>query len=324
MTFLAPERLLLLIVVGVLGLAYLGLRLRASRYALRFTNLELLRSVAPRTAGWRRHLLAAVSLLALAALVIALARPAQEREQAMERATIVLAIDTSLSMQATDVVPSRLDVAKRAASEFVAAVPDGVEVGIVAFDGTARLESAPTVERDRSARAIDSLELGPGTAIGDAIFLGLGTLSDSEAVLASVGPDEGGGADESPGRLVVMSDGETTMGRENGDAVEAARDAGVEISAIAYGTDAGSVVVQGETIPVPVNRDALAEIASTSGGEFYEAASGEELSAVFQDIGTAIEVDTVTEELALWFVGLGAALSALAALGSLAWFSRLP
>jgi len=324
MSFLAPERLLLLILVGLLGLAYVLLRLRASRYALRFTNLELLRSVAPRAAGWRRHLLAGLSLVALAALVVALARPAQERELATERATIVLAIDTSLSMQATDVEPSRLDVAKQAATDFVDVVPEGVDVGIVAFDGTARLESRPSADRDETKQAIDTLELGRGTAIGDAIFLGLGALSDSDARLASIeaGPEEESAMN--PGRLVVMSDGETTAGRENADAVGAAREVGVEISTIAYGTDRGTVMVQGETIPVPVNRDALAQIANESNGVFYEAASGEELSQVFDDIGTAIELDTVTEELSLWFVAFGMAFSALAAVGSLVWFSRLP
>ena len=321
MTFLAPERLLLLIAVGVLAIAYIALRLRASRYALRFTNLELLRSVAPRSAGWRRHLLAAASLLALSALVVALARPAYETDEATERATIVLAIDTSLSMEATDVPPSRLDVAKQAATEFVDLVPDGIEIGLVSFDGAARLESPADSDRERTKLAIEALELGPGTAIGDAIFLGLGALSDSEAVLAS---NDGAPTERPPGRLIVMSDGETTAGRENTDAIAAARERNVEISTIAYGTDSGTVVVQGDTIPVPVNRDALAEIATQSDGTFYEAATGEELATVFEDIGTAIELDTVTEELSLWFVALGTALSALAAVGSLAWFSRLP
>lgn len=323
MSFLAPERLLLLILVGALALAYVALRMRASRYALRFTNLELLRQVAPRTAGWRRHLLATVSLVGLAALVVALARPVLEQEQATERATIVLAIDTSLSMEATDVAPTRLDVAKRAASEFVDLVPEGVDVGIVGFDGTARLEAPPGADRERTKQAIAELELGRGTAIGDAIVLGLGALSDSDAVLASVESTDDADAD-TRGRLVVMSDGETTAGRENAEAVAAAREAGVEVSTIAYGTASGTVDVQGETIPVPVNRDALAQIAADSSGTFYEAASGEELADVFEDIGTAIAVDTVTEELSLWFVALGMTLSALAAVGSLAWFSRLP
>ena len=227
-------------------------------------------------------------------------------------------------MQATDVEPSRLDVAKQAAAEFVDVVPDGVELGLVGFDGTARLESPPSSDREQTKRAIDSLELGRGTAIGDAIILGVGALSDSEARLASVGAGQSDASEPPPGRLVIMSDGETTVGRENNDAVGVADDAGIEISTIAYGTDNGTVVVQGETIPVPVNRDALARIANDSNGTFYEAASGAELAEVFADIGTAIELDSVTEELSLWFVGFGMLFSALAAVGSLAWFSRLP
>ena len=325
MTFLSPERLFLLVVVVVIAIAYVLLRLRSSRYALRFTNLELLRSVAPKTAGWRRHVLAASTLLAMTALVVALAQPTRTRERAIEQSTVVLAIDTSLSMQAADVSPSRLDVARGAAKDFVDVVPENVHVGIVGFDGTARLESPPTDDRARTKDAIDALQLGPGTAIGDAIVLGVGVLAESNAQLASNDPSQGTEDESEPaGRLVVMSDGETTTGRENDEAVGVAVDAGVAISTIAYGTDSGTVNVQGETIPVPVNREALADIATTSDGIFYEAATGAELGEVFENIGTAIEVETEQHDLALWFVGLGMALSVAAALGSLAWFSRLP
>jgi len=326
MTFLSPERLFLLLVVLVIAIAYVLLRLRSSRYALRFTNLELLRSVAPKTAGWRRHVLAAFTLLAMAALVVSLAQPTRASERAIEQSTVVLAIDTSLSMQAEDVSPSRLDVAREAAKDFVDVVPENVHVGIVGFDGTARLESRPTDDRAQTKDAIDALQLGPGTAIGDAIVLGVGALADSNAQLASNDSSQGAEDDSEPaaGRLVVMSDGETTTGRENDEAVGAAVEAGVAISTIAYGTDSGTVNVQGETISVPVNRDALADIATTSDGIFYEAATGAELGEVFENIGTAIEVETEQQDLALWFVGLGMALSVAAALGSLAWFSRLP
>lgn len=325
MTFLSPERLLLLILVGLLGLFYVVLRLRSSRYALRFTNLELLRSVAPRSAGWRRHVLAGFTLVALGALVIALAQPTRTYERASEQATIVLAIDTSLSMQADDVAPSRFEVAQEAARDFVDLVPEDVEIGIVGFDGTARLESPPTDDREQTKDAIAALELGPGTAIGDAIYLGLGALSDSESRLASVVTQtEAEDSADAPGRLVLMSDGETTTGRENADAVDAAASAGVQISTIAYGTDEGVVQVQGDTVPVPVNRDALADIAAESDGSFYEAASGAELGEVFENVGTSIEVETDQQDLAMWFVALGLILSVAAAAGSLVWFSRLP
>ena len=244
-------------------------------------------------------------------------------------ATLVIDLSPSIAFGTALYEKRDLALAAAAAVGFLATKTVGRLGGVILeAEGEvivpARLESSPTAERAQSREAIEGLELGRGTAIGDAIFLGLGALSGSNARLASVESGRAGDGEMPPGRLVVMSDGETTTGRENDEAVRAARDAGVEISTIAYGTDSGTVLVQGETIPVPVNRDALAQIASDSDGVFYEAASGEELSQVFEDIGTAIELDTVTEELSLWFVGLGMVLSALAAAGSLAWFSRLP
>jgi len=325
MNFIAPERLFLLTLVAVLGGTYLVLQFRSSKFALRFTNLELLDSVAPNRARWRRHVVAAAFMVALAAMVVALARPSRTVEVATERSTVVLAIDTSISMRSMDVSPSRLDAARDAATDFVDLVPEGIDIGLVAFDGAASSASPVTGDRKAIKDAIAGLSLGEGTAIGEAIFLGLDSIDASAEDMEKSADASEAAADEEPaGRIIVMSDGETTLGRGNDEAVAAALAAGIPVSTIAYGTDAGIVVYQGEEIQVPVNRIALRDVADSTGGTFFEAATGEELQAAFENIGTAIAFETEEREFALWFVGLGLLLGTVAGAGSLFWFSRLP
>ena len=315
MSFLAGHRLLLLLAVAGLAGVYVALQFRRRQYAVRFTNLALLESVAPRRPGWRRHLPAAAFLLMLASLVTAFARPTGVVKVPKERATVVVAIDTSISMTATDVEPTRYSAAKQAADRFVDRLPDRFNVGLVSFSGTAQVLVAPTTAHADVRQAIDRLSLGPRTAIGEAIIASL----DSLAAL----PDSPG-EDRPPARIVLLSDGETTTGRSNAEASEAARDAGVPVSTIAFGTDSGTVTVGDRLVRVPANRPALREIAEQTGGSFFEATSGEELRKVYEDIGSSVGFTEERREVASWFVGLGLVLAALAAAGSLLWSSRLP
>jgi len=154
-TFLTPWRLALLGVVVVLGIVYVVFQRRRARYAVRFTNLELLESVAPRRPGWRRHVAAAVQLVALAVLIVALAQPVHDIKVPRERATVMLALDVSLSMEATDVRPSRIEAAKSAASSFLDDVPPQVNVGLVTFAGSARIRVTPTTDRELVRAAIE-------------------------------------------------------------------------------------------------------------------------------------------------------------------------
>src|SRR5213592_2850995 len=147
MTFLSPSRLLLLVFVFALGAAYVVLQKRRRHYAVRFTNIALLDSVAPKRPGWRRHLSAAIAGVALIAMVVGLARPARDEKVPREEAVVMLAIDVSRSMTATDVAPSRLESAVAAAKDFVDGVPGGFRVGLVAFDDEARILATPTLER---------------------------------------------------------------------------------------------------------------------------------------------------------------------------------
>ncbi len=315
MNFRSGERLWLLVAVAALVGAYILVQVRRKAYAVRFTNLELLRSVAPRRPGWRRHLPAAAFLLALATLVTAFAQPTRATKVPRERATIVMAIDVSLSMQATDVEPSRLVAAKDAAETFIDLVPPRLNIGLVSFSGTASVLVAPTTDRTMLKQSIANLQLGPATAIGEAIFASLGSIASTPGAPGQAPP---------PARIVLMSDGENTVGRPNAMAARAALAAKVPVSTIAFGTDAGTVFVEGNPVPVPVNKDSLRELAQDTNGSFFEASTEKELKKVYADIGSSVGYRTVRQEATAWFVGLGLVFALAAAAGSLVWSSRLP
>ncbi|HTJ75860.1 MAG TPA: VWA domain-containing protein [Acidimicrobiales bacterium] len=315
LTFLSRSRLWFLLVVAALIAAYVVMQLRRKEYAVRFTNLNLLDSIAPKRPTWRRHVPAAAFVLAMIALVTAFAQPARPVKVPRERATVVMAIDVSLSMEATDVSPNRLVAAQEAAKSFVDIVPSRLNVGLVAFSGTAQVLVSPTTDHALLKRGIDTLQLGPRTAIGEAVFASL-------AAIQSV-PTEPGQA-PAPGRIVLMSDGETTVGRDNAAATKAASDAKVQVSTIAFGTDDGTVEVEGRSIPVPVNREALAQIADGTGGKAFEATTAKELRRVYDNIGSSIGYRTEQREITSWLVGIALAFALAAAAGSLLWTSRLP
>lgn len=316
MTFLSPERLWLLVAVVALAAAYVVLQGRRKQYTMRFTNLDLLGAVAPKRPGWRRHVPALFFLLAIASLVVGFAKPVAEQQVPRERATVVMAIDVSLSMMADDVDPSRIDAAKAAATSFIDIIPPQLNVALVAFNGSATVKVSPTTDRTKLRDAIANLELGERTAIGEAIFASLDAV---EAVPAQA---EG----TAPAHIVVMSDGDTTIGRPNSVAAKKAKELGIPVSTIAFGTDAGEIVdpSTGEVTPVAVNRDALSDIAEDTGGRFFEAASEGELSEVYANIGTQVGYTTEQTEVSTVFIGGALALLSLTSVLSLVWFSRLP
>ncbi|MEN3316231.1 MAG: Ca-activated chloride channel [Acidimicrobiaceae bacterium] len=315
MTFLSAGRLWLLLAVVALVVGYVVRQFRADKYAVRFSNLPLLASVAPKRPGWRRHLPAAAFALALATFVLAFAQPTRNTRVPREEATIVMAIDVSLSMQATDVEPTRLQAAKAAAASFVDLVPAKLNIGLVSFSGTAQVLVAPTTDHSLLKRNIANLQLGPATAIGEAIYASLGAVASVPAQPGKKPP---------PARIVLMSDGATTVGRPNESAVQAAVGAQTPVSTIAFGTDTGTVFVEGSQVRVPVNKDALRTIADETKGSFFEASSAKELKKVYADIGSSVGYRTVRKEATSLFVGLGLAFALVAAATSLIWFSRLP
>jgi Ca-activated chloride channel homolog len=317
MTFLEPQRLWLLLGVGVLAIAYVAV-LRWRRAAtVRFTTVDLLDEIVPRRPQWRRHVVAALQLLGLSAGVIAVARPiTTTTERIVSEGRIVLALDTSLSMEANDVAPSRLAAAQQAATDFIGQVSDDVEIGLVSFSGAVTVEVPPTLDRAPLGEAIAGLQLDDATAIGDALGASTNLLVQLQGTAAEA---EGDGEEEqvAPGAIVLLTDGETTFGASTEEGAAMAAGAGVPVFTIAFGTADGVIVDPdtGNTVPVPVKPEPLRAAAETTGGQAYEAATPSELADAYQRIEAVLgdvlgeEVEVVTEQTWLW---------AAAALGTLA------
>lgn len=318
--FLQPQRLWLLLVVAGLTALYIGLQFTKPRYAVRFSNLDLLDSVAPKRPGWRRHAVAGAFLVATAVLVGAFAQPVMTEKVPSERSTIVLAIDTSLSMAATDVKPNRIEAAQAAAKEFIAKLPKQLNVGLVSFAGSAQLLVPPTQDHAKLNTAIDGLELDKSTAIGDATKLSVQVIQDQA---------RGTDGKKVDGAVVLMSDGETTVGLPTADAIPIAKKAGVAVSTIAYGTQDGEITVDtgdgiGQRTKVPVNVEELRLLAEGTGGTAYTAESAQDLRSVYSELGSTIGYDEKSQDVTYKFVGLSLVLLLVGAGFSLRWFSRLP
>lgn len=313
--FTEPIRLLLLIGVALLVGGYVVMQLRRPVYAARFTELDLLASVAPKRPGWRRHVPAGLLLLSLVALTAAFAKPQADVKVPRERATVVVAIDTSASMQAVDVSPNRFLAAKSAAKSFIERLPKQFNVGLVSFNAVASIVATPTRDREAVLGAVDALQLAGGTAIGEAVFASLNAIQNVPGDPARKPP---------PARVVLLSDGGNTIGRDPNDAGAAAAALGIPVSTIAYGTEEGTVEVQGQIVPVPADTAAMASLANVSGGQTYTAKSGEELNGVYADIGSQVGYTTQRKEVTATLTGLGL-LAAVAAAGtSLLWSARFP
>ncbi|MDL4776942.1 MULTISPECIES: VWA domain-containing protein [Thermomonosporaceae] len=315
MTFLSPERLWILALAPLLAGLYVLLQLRRRKYAVRFTNLALLAQVAPRRPGWRRHVAAGLFLTMLVLMMIGFARPATAVKVPRDRATIMVAIDVSLSMMAKDVPPTRFEAAKEAAKKFIRDLPTRFNVGVVSFAGNASLISAPSADRDAATAAIDQLVLAKRTGIGEAVFTSLQAVRSFDSQASQ---------DPPPAHVVLLSDGDNTTGRTVQEAIDASRAAHVPVSTIAFGTPYGTVDIEGETTSVSVNKETLRSLADNTEGKAYEAADAGQLSEVYANIGSSLGFTTEHRDVAARFTGL-ALLFALAAGGaSLAWFARLP
>lgn len=316
MTFLSAGRLWLVLAVLAVAAAYVVVQIRGrERYAVRFTNLALLAAIAPKRPGWRRHLSAGLLLASLLALVLSMAQPARQEMVARERATIVLAIDVSISMDATDIAPTRFEAAKEAAIAFTEIVPERINVGLVGFAGSATVLVAPTTDRAAVTAAIERLEMAEATAIGEAVMASL------EAVRTLPASVEG---EPVPAHILLLSDGETTVGTPNEIAAENAVEAGVPVTTIAFGTPGGVIEYEGQMIPVQVNEAELGALADATGGSSFAADSAEELAAVYDDIGSSIGLVSEQREIGMWFTVSAFVLLLAASATSLLWSPRLP
>lgn len=315
-SFFHPERLWLLGVVPVLLLAYLLLlRRKASRS--RTHGIDRLDKVMPRQASWKRHVAVAAAVLSLASLVVAFAQPKDSVNVPRERATVVIAVDVSRSMDAVDVEPNRLVAAKEAASGFIDMLPRGFNVSLVAFAGSSSIITPPTQDRGLVKRAIENLQLAPSTAIGEGIYSSLDAL-------ALVPPDPMHPDEPTPGAVVLLSDGFTNIGRSSAVAARDAREAGIPVHTIAYGTPNGYVVSNGRREPVPVNPAELATVARESGGEAFTAGSRDELQRVYGSIARSVGYEQVDQEVTEFYAGIALGFAVLASLGVLSLAARWP
>ncbi len=321
--FAHPWWLLSLLAVAALAIGYVVAVRAQHRRALRFANFDLLASVAPRRRDPAVHVPAVLLLLSLTALSIAAAGPTADQKVPRNRATVILAIDVSLSMMATDVEPTRLEAAQEAAKSFVEELPDGINLGLVSFSGTASVLVSPTTDRKAVNHAIDTLQLSERTATGEAIFTSLQAIENFDASI-------GGGDDAPPARIVLESDGTQTVPEGLDDprgaftAARLAEERGVPISTISFGTLHGTVDIEGQRIPVPVDDPSLEEIAALSGGEAFTASSLSQLETVYDTLQEQIGYEEVRDDASRPWLLLGGGLLIASAVGALVFTRRLP
>jgi Ca-activated chloride channel family protein len=322
--FTAPIWFVLLIVAAALLGGYLFVQYRRRRHVMRFTNLELLEKVAPKRPGWPRHVPAALLLVALVLLTVGLAGPTAELKVPRNRATVMLVIDTSLSMKAEDVAPSRLEAAKVSAKSFAEGLTPGVNLGLVSFAGSATVLAAPTTDRSIVVQGIESLKLAEATATGEAIFAAMQAIDSFGRLVA--GPDG-----PPPAHIVLMTDGKQTVPTENQSgprgaftAAKASAEKKIPISAISFGTMAGEIEIDGERRRVEVDDESMKEIAKISGGKFFKAASASELQQVYDTLGEQIGYETKRGDASRPWIILGTLGAIVAAAASLFIGQRLP
>lgn len=312
-----PERLWALLAVPVLAAVYLALAWQKGRTGTRRVpgSLEIL---VRKQAAWKRHVAVAASILSLASLVIAWAMPRGTTLVPRERATVVVVIDVSKSMEATDVKPTRLAAAQAGAKAFLDMIPLGFNVSLVAFAGTSSVIVPPTTDRGTVKASIENLQLAPSTAIGEGIYTALDAL-------ALVPDDPKHPGEPPPAAIVLLSDGESNLGRNSATAATDAKKRGIPVYTIAYGTATGYVVdSRGQKQLVPVNHAELQKVADNSGGKKFSAASADELKQVYDSIARQIGYERVEAEVTEQWAGVATLFGILAALAAISLGARWP
>ena len=314
--------LFLLVVIGLVAL-YVIVQMARQKRMLRFANMELLESVAPQRPSRWRHLPAVLLVSSMVLFTIAMAGPTHDVRIPRNRAVVMLVIDVSQSMRATDVSPNRLVAAQEAAKQFADQLTPGINLGLISYAGTATVLVSPTTNREATKNAIDKLQLADRTATGEGVFTAL-------QAIATVGAVIGGGDEPPPARIVLMSDGKETV-PSNPDnpkgaytAARTAKDQGVPISTVSFGTPYGYVEINEQRQPVPVDDEMLAKIAELSGGEAFTASSLEQLKQVFSNLQEQIGYETIKGDASVGWLRLGTLVLAGAALGALLINRRLP
>jgi Ca-activated chloride channel family protein len=332
--FAAPDLLWALAAVPVIALLYLLAQRRRGRYAVRFTNLDLLATLVERTPSWRRHLPPLLYLAALSLLLASLAQPRMIVQAAREEATVALVMDVSGSMEAQDVTPTRLDAAKAAANTFLDQLPEKFRVGLVSFNDTAQPILPPTSDQTVVRGAVAGLRAQGGTAMGDAIMRALESTGASPATTAAPSPlpsavpiraEDAGDKHASPVVIMLLSDGANTGGATEPDAAaRAAAQVDVPIFTIALGTPDGTIRQGNQPRQVPPDLETLARIAEMTGGQSFSAPTEEELSAIYQTLGSQLGYVDEEREISAAFVGAALVVLLAGGMSALHWFNRFP
>ena len=346
MHFLWPQLLWLLLLLPLLILVYWWLLRRKKRNALRYASLSIIKQAMGSGQGIRRHIPPALFLLSVAAMLLAASRPLAVVTLPAQQETIMLAMDVSGSMRATDVLPSRIVAAQTAAKAFLTVLPREVKVGIVAFAGSAQVVQVPTVNREDLVSAIDRFQLQRGTAIGNGIVMSLATLFPDAGIdlqqmgfgrdrLLGQSLDAGGKPEKkeftpvAPGSytsaaIILLTDGQRTTGVDSLEAAKMAADRGVRIYTVGIGTvDGETIGAEGWSMRVRLDEETLKKIALQTQADYFYAGTATDLKKVYEKLSTRLTVEKKETEISGLLALLAAALAIMAAGLSLWWFNRI-
>jgi Ca-activated chloride channel family protein len=335
----------LLLALPLLVAAYLLVLRRKKKFALRFASLDLVKEAMGTKIGFRRHVPPLLFLLSLAVMIVAIARPQATVTLPSQHDTVILAMDVSGSMRASDVEPNRLVAAQNAAKQFIAEQPESTRIGIVAFAGTATVAQAPTKNKEDLIAAIDRFQLQRATAIGSAILVSLATIFPNdgidvatfaygaEASKKAAGPD--GPGKKTPAKVVapgsytsaviiLLTDGQRTTGPDSIQAARFSADKGVRIFTVGVGTPEGKIVgFEGWSMHVRLDEETLKTIADVTRGEYFYAGTAVDLKKVYSTLNSKLVLETKKTEITALFSAAAALLALVAALLSLLWFNRI-
>jgi Ca-activated chloride channel family protein len=350
MSFLWPEMLWLLTAVPALVAAYLFLLRRKKKAALRYANLNLVKEAMAAGLTFRRHVPPLLFLLALTLLILAVARPSAVVTLPIHQRTVILAMDTSGSMRATDVEPSRMAAAQAAAKSFVTDQPRGTRIGVVTFAGSAAVAQAPTDNREELLAAIDRFEFQRATAIGSGILMSLKALfTDAEFDLRSWNPRRDSSRDSWAGApldqaakpekpafkpvppgsytsavIILLTDGQSNVGPDPIESARIAAERGVRVYTVGFGTTEGEIIrFEGWSMRVRLDEQTLTKIAELTQGEYYYAGSAADLKKVYETLSTRLVFETRETEITALFSAAAALLALMAGLLSVWWFNRI-
>ena len=344
--FLWPQFLWLLLLLPLLVLLYVWLMRRKRKLVVRYASLAIVKQAVGRGVGWRRHVPPLLMLTALTALIVASARPVAVIALPSNQQTIILAMDVSGSMRATDVEPNRLVAAQNAAKAFLKDLPRDVKVGIVAFAGSAQVAQLPTLNRDDLATAIDRFQLQRATATGNAIVISLATIFPNAGIeLQQLSFDRmrggmGRSLDQPPPKqnefipvppgsytsaaIIMLTDGQRTTGVDPLEAAKMAAERGVKVYTVGVGTvDGETIGFEGWSMRVRLDEETLKAIAHRTAADYYYAGTAQDLKKVYENLSSRLTLEKKETEISALFALLGAWLALLAGGLSMLWFNRI-